>query len=333
MSLSDIAIEQREKETKSHWCIVAWSIPISIALHLAALVFGVNFLWHNKQEIVKEPIEILTVGSEKVKPKIEKPKPIVSKVAAQKSFSKSEIKKVDRGSDDKKNIIRSIPPPTAKTLKTISSPPKAIVKKAPIVRNASTKKIASKSIPLKPETNSPPVIAKRPLPPLPPLPPRELQPLPTRQPDNNLLTQSNPNSSFALPSQQNDHTSTDSNRQQGDRTSGNESGDTLAKADNQLGEGGGTGGDASGGKVICLECPKPDYPEDARDREIEGKVKVAVDIDAEGNVIDIKVTSSSGHNELDEAALEKAREWKFDKSESGQKGMVIAIDFKLEDAN
>jgi TonB family protein len=60
-------------------------------------------------------------------------------------------------------------------------------------------------------------------------------------------------------------------------------------------------------------------------------VKVSVDIDPEGNVTDAKITISSGHTDLDEAALEKAREWKFTASNSGKQGMVIVINFKLED--
>jgi TonB family protein len=297
MSLSHVAIEQREKETKSHSRLLIWTVPGSIALHLAALIFGVNFPWQNKQQIVDKPIEILMLEPKKIKTPIPiPPKPKPPKIEKKKIVPKPVIKKFTRGGDGKKPIIKPSPRPIAKVPKPIAPPPKPIFKQEPI--------------PPKPEPTPQPIVTKRPLPPLPPLPLRQIQPQP------------------AIPSQQTSNTFTNENP----RAEATENSEPVAKAGNRGGKETGTGGDGSGGKVSCLECPKPDYPDSAREREVEGKVKVAVDIDADGNVIDVKVANSSGHTDLDEAALEKAKEWKFDKSKSGRKGMVIAINFKLEDA-
>jgi TonB family protein len=324
MSLSQIATQQREKEQKRYTKLLAWTVPISIALHLAALVFGGNLPRHNTQEIAKAPIEVLTIEPEKVQtlppklPKPEKPKLIPPKVESKKVVPKPVIKKIARSDDAKKPTLRVNSSPVAKAPKPIAPTPKPIVKNEPIAP------------PPPPQPPTPqPEIAKRPLPPLPPLPRPEPQPLP----NNNLLTQSNPNSSFAVPSNNPETTSTASNGQPGSQVGGTGSDNPLASSGNRVDGERGTGGDNSGGKVGCLECPKPDYPDDAREKEIEGKVRVSVDIDAEGNVMDVKIASSSGHVELDEAAIDKAREWKFDRSTSGKKGMVIAINFQLEDAN
>ncbi|MGL5877103.1 MAG: TonB family protein [Xenococcaceae cyanobacterium] len=329
MSLSQIATQQREKEQKRDTKLLTWTVPISIALHLAALAFGANLPRHNTPEIVKEPIEVLTIEPEKKQipppklPQPEKPKLIPPKVEAKKIAPKPVIKKVARGGDGKKPTLKSSPS-VAKVSKPIAPTPKPMIKNEPI---------APPPTPQPP--TPPPEIVKRPLPPLPPLPRPEPQPLPTEAPlpNNTLLTQSNPNSSFAIPNNNPGTSSTVNNGQVGGQVGGTGSDDPLAKAGNEVGGEGGTGGDGSGGKVSCIECPKPDYPDDAREKEIEGKVRVSIDIDAEGNVMDVKIASSSGHTELDEAAIDKAREWKFDKSQSGKKGMIIAINFKLEDVN
>jgi protein TonB len=56
---------------------------------------------------------------------------------------------------------------------------------------------------------------------------------------------------------------------------------------------------------------RPKYPESARDRGIEGSVTVEYTINTEGNVVGVKVASSSGSPELDRAAVETVESRKY----------------------
>jgi TonB family protein len=63
-------------------------------------------------------------------------------------------------------------------------------------------------------------------------------------------------------------------------------------------------------------CPSPRmdaprYPEDLRSRRIGGTVRISVAADACGRVTDGAVVKSSGHVELDAAAIKAARRWVF----------------------
>ncbi|MBD2494828.1 energy transducer TonB [Nostoc sp. FACHB-280] len=82
------------------------------------------------------------------------------------------------------------------------------------------------------------------------------------------------------------------------------------------------------GRAACRQCDNK-YPEQARRRGIEGKVEVAVDTDANGNVTNVRLTRSSGNRELDEAHLRQARDWKLKPSESGRQGVSISTDYAI----
>jgi len=83
-------------------------------------------------------------------------------------------------------------------------------------------------------------------------------------------------------------------------------------------------------KVQCIRCDKPQYPAEARNRGLQGQARVAVDVDAEGNVTNVRLINSSGHAELDEAAVRQARQWKFTPSVAGRQGIGAKVDFQLE---
>jgi TonB family protein len=334
MSLSQISKQQRERETKTCRLLLAWALPSSLILHTAILVFGVHLPQNEVQKLAEKPIELVMVEPKPkpVKPPLQKPP---EKKEPQKIIPKLQTKKVTRGGDGKKPSPKNIASPPKPAFKI--QQPKPIVKNNPVAKLPEPPKPfirnepEPKPVPLKPLVPKP---EARPLPPL----ARETKPLPPiRQPNSftpeppespptdNFSPQPNTNSSNNL-----ENTDRSGNSQLTTGSSGNFSGSEINNTED--GEGG-TGGDGSGGKVTCLECSQPEYPDEAREQELEGKVKVSVDIDAEGNVTNAKVDISSGHTELDEAALEKAREWKFTKSQSGKKGMIIAIKFKLEDAS
>jgi protein TonB len=63
----------------------------------------------------------------------------------------------------------------------------------------------------------------------------------------------------------------------------------------------------------------PPYPIEAARQGHQGVTMLIVTIDASGNVLDVKVEKSSGFRELDRAAVQAARNWKFNPGiKSGQ---------------
>ncbi|MCC5619088.1 TonB family protein [Nostoc sp. CHAB 5836] len=83
------------------------------------------------------------------------------------------------------------------------------------------------------------------------------------------------------------------------------------------------------GRAACREC-NAKYPEAARRRGVEGRVEVAVDTDAQGNVINVRIARSSGNRDLDEETARQAREWKLKPTEGGRQGVSIATEFAIK---
>ena len=78
----------------------------------------------------------------------------------------------------------------------------------------------------------------------------------------------------------------------------------------------------------------PKYPPRAYQQGVEGTVILIVDVDANGNVTNVSVEKSSRNRDLDRAAMDAARKWRFNPSiKNGQKaaGRVrVPVDFKLQ---
>ncbi|MFN6518483.1 MAG: TonB family protein [Nostoc sp. CreGUA01] len=85
------------------------------------------------------------------------------------------------------------------------------------------------------------------------------------------------------------------------------------------------------GRAACREggC-RAKYPEAARRRGIEGRVEVAVDTDAQGNVTNVRIARSSGNRDLDQETLRQAREWKLKPTQGGRQGVSIATEFAIK---
>jgi protein TonB len=79
---------------------------------------------------------------------------------------------------------------------------------------------------------------------------------------------------------------------------------------------------------------RPAYPEASRRRGQEGTVQLELSVDANGRVVHVRVTESSGFSALDAAAVETLREWRFRPAQRG--GMPVAgsittaVHFRLE---
>ena len=75
---------------------------------------------------------------------------------------------------------------------------------------------------------------------------------------------------------------------------------------------------------------RPDYPKGARQRGEQGDVILEIRVNAEGTVDDVKVATSSGFAELDEAAIRAARAAKFSPARSGHDPVASTARLKLQ---
>lgn len=83
-----------------------------------------------------------------------------------------------------------------------------------------------------------------------------------------------------------------------------------------------------------LHNPRPVYPEVARRREWEGRVLLKVQVLANGHAATVTLATSSGHDVLDEAALEAVRNWHFVPAKRGgqpvDSWVTVPINFNLQ---
>ncbi|MGZ5050182.1 MAG: energy transducer TonB [Methylobacter sp.] len=79
--------------------------------------------------------------------------------------------------------------------------------------------------------------------------------------------------------------------------------------------------------------PKPKYPSIATSRGWQGTVRLLVKVSAEGDSEEVTVQRSSGHEVLDEAAIEAVERWKFIPAKRGDtpisSTVIVPIDFVL----
>lgn len=83
-----------------------------------------------------------------------------------------------------------------------------------------------------------------------------------------------------------------------------------------------------------LYNPRPHYPSYARQRHWEGLVLLKVFVTPDGHSGDIAIQKSSGHEELDESALDAVKQWKFVPAKHGETALAswvtVPIEFKLQ---
>lgn len=98
----------------------------------------------------------------------------------------------------------------------------------------------------------------------------------------------------------------------------------------------GGGFEGARANAAYLHNPKPEYPPLARRRQWEGRVILKVRVLAAGTVAAISVETSSGHEILDEAALEAVRRWRFVPAKRGGQAVDsvvnVPINFNLLDS-
>ncbi len=79
--------------------------------------------------------------------------------------------------------------------------------------------------------------------------------------------------------------------------------------------------------------PKPDYPESARTRGWTGKVLLRVRVSEQGVSEAVAVEQSSGHDILDESAIQAVKQWRFIPAKRGEtpvtSSVIVPIVFNL----
>lgn len=79
--------------------------------------------------------------------------------------------------------------------------------------------------------------------------------------------------------------------------------------------------------------PQPDYPRDAQRRGLSGRVLLRIDVAADGTATNVDFVQRSGTPELDRAAMNAARKWRFTPARRDGKAVAssvsVPIDFVL----
>jgi protein TonB len=77
----------------------------------------------------------------------------------------------------------------------------------------------------------------------------------------------------------------------------------------------------------------PSYPARARQLGVEGTALLSVFVDADGRVAQVVVRQSAGHPDLDRAAAEAVRRWRFEPARRGAEAVAmwveLPVDFRL----
>ncbi len=83
------------------------------------------------------------------------------------------------------------------------------------------------------------------------------------------------------------------------------------------------------------ENPKPDYPALAKSMGWQGKVMLKVQVSEEGLSAAVEIEHSSGHEILDESAVEALKQWRFTPAKRGEtpiaSSVIVPIIFTLQD--
>lgn len=79
-----------------------------------------------------------------------------------------------------------------------------------------------------------------------------------------------------------------------------------------------------------LKSRQPDYPEEARWEERTGKATLKFKITEQGRVIEPHVTKSSGHRDLDFAAIQAIQFWRFKAKEMQVATQWYQYSFRFE---
>lgn len=89
---------------------------------------------------------------------------------------------------------------------------------------------------------------------------------------------------------------------------------------------------APGDRPVPLpgQSPPPSYPPAALRRGESGTVVVRVEVDASGTPLDARIIQRSGSRDLDRAALEAVRSWRFQPAQSNGQPMAGSLEIPFD---
>jgi protein TonB len=104
---------------------------------------------------------------------------------------------------------------------------------------------------------------------------------------------------------------------------------------------GAPGGAAAGALIAALPVTqtavprgdyqvKPTYPSDARRAGIQGTTLLGVFVGADGRVANVVVRQSAGHPDLDRAATEAVRRWRFEPARRDGEAVAMWVELPVE---
>jgi protein TonB len=77
------------------------------------------------------------------------------------------------------------------------------------------------------------------------------------------------------------------------------------------------------GDKATWQQPAPEYPQEAREKGLEGTVVISIVTDESGAVKEATLVTSSGHTVLDVAALSAVKQWKLSPSQTVEAPIVF----------
>jgi protein TonB len=75
---------------------------------------------------------------------------------------------------------------------------------------------------------------------------------------------------------------------------------------------------------------RPAYPASARRLGAQGTTLLSVFVTADGRVGDVQVRQSAGHGDLDQAAVEAVRRWRFEPARRGTEAVAVWVTLPVE---
>ncbi|MEA5507604.1 energy transducer TonB [Halotia wernerae UHCC 0503] len=338
MTFSGIAVEQRSKEAESIRSFLIYSLIGSLALHLGVLSLGIFNLGKIIPEVEDEPIEVTIIDSptleiEKPPDEIKQEPETASARVPEKSGNTSEIDIVPQ---PKSQAIAPTPfkPPVIEQKQPLKLETGAVSKLSDNLKTPQVQKQEPTTQP-QPAAITPQVLTSESA--------NTQQSSPTVNQSSEKLTgllsglrnsATQGSSNNTNPVESNKLGSTNSNPAVDSGTSNRRprSSGTVSTAPSPAKIEAPPSNDSPGsgnGRAACRQCGTK-YPESARRRGIEGKVEVAVDTDAKGNVTNVRVINSSGNRALDEETLRQARDWKLKPAAGGREGVSISTEYAIE---
>jgi protein TonB len=89
--------------------------------------------------------------------------------------------------------------------------------------------------------------------------------------------------------------------------------------------GGGLGGDNGVARPLGGYQVKPRYPESARRQGFEGTTLLKIHVSERGMVEDVLIERSAGSQDLDLAAMEAVKQWRFEPARQGNRPVAVWV--------